>query len=65
VDYFGGSGTTLIASKETGRNCIIFEKNETYCKIIETRIKNEKNLDTINLETVYDNLFESQIPSKV
>jgi site-specific DNA-methyltransferase (adenine-specific) len=65
VDYFGGSGTTLIASKETGRNCIIFEKDETYCKIIETRIKNEKNLDTNNSGTVYDNLFESKIPSKV
>lgn len=41
VDYFGGSGTTLIASKELNRNCIVFEKNQTYVDIINTRIQNE------------------------
>jgi DNA modification methylase len=43
VDYFGGSGTTLIASNETKRECIIFEKDKTYCEIIKTRVANEKN----------------------
>lgn len=41
VDYFGGSGTTLIACKELNRNCIIFEKNSTYCDIIQTRYDKE------------------------
>jgi site-specific DNA-methyltransferase (adenine-specific) len=41
VDYFGGSGTTLIASKELDRNCIIIEKNSTYIEIIKTRLLNE------------------------
>ena len=43
VDYFGGSGTTLIAANETQRICTIFEKDKTYCEIIKTRVKNEKN----------------------
>ncbi len=41
VDYFGGSGTTLIASKELDRNCVIFEKNDTYVEIINTRLKSD------------------------
>ena len=52
VDYFGGSGTTLIASNETRRICTIFEKDKTYCEIIKTRVKNEKNptpMNTTNL----------------
>ena len=42
VDYFAGSGTTLISSKELNRNCVVFEINKTYIQIIETRLKNEK-----------------------
>jgi len=42
VDYFGGSGTTLVACKELNRNCIIFEKDKTYCEIIKIRLTNEK-----------------------
>lgn len=41
VDYFGGSGTTMIASKELDRNCIIFEKDKTCIEIIKTRLVNE------------------------
>jgi DNA modification methylase len=41
VDYFGGSGTTLIAAKELNRNSIVFEINPIYCKIIQTRFENE------------------------
>lgn len=41
VDFFGGSGTTLIAAIELNRKCFIFEKNEIYCNIMQTRLKNE------------------------
>jgi len=44
VDYFLGSGTTLIASKELKRNCIGFEVDDNYCKIINQRLKNEKEV---------------------
>ena len=39
VDYFLGSGTTLIVSKETKRKCIGFEINKEYHKIIEKRLE--------------------------
>ena len=42
VDYFGGSGTTIVACKELNRKCIIFEKDETYVEMIKTRLVNEK-----------------------
>lgn len=62
VDYFGGSGTTLIASKELNRNCVIFEKNQTYVEIMKTRLKKEKvkivNNNNQFLNPVFDNLFE-------
>lgn len=44
VDYFLGSGTTLIASKELKRNCIGFEVDDNYCKIINQRLKNEEEV---------------------
>tara|TARA_X000000950_G_C13853628_1_gene635636 strand:+ start:64 stop:966 length:903 start_codon:yes stop_codon:yes gene_type:complete len=42
ADYFGGSGTTAVACKETNREYILFEMNKTYCDIIKTRLQNEK-----------------------
>jgi site-specific DNA-methyltransferase (adenine-specific) len=66
VDYFGGSGTTLIASKELERNCVIFEKNNTYIDIINTRLNseiennnNEKDKKSNN-NTFNNNLFEEE-----
>jgi site-specific DNA-methyltransferase (adenine-specific) len=50
VDYFGGSGTTLIASKELDRNCIIFEKNNTYVEVTQTRLINETNPDDLLID---------------
>lgn len=38
LDPFAGSGTTLIASKDLGRNFIGFEISSEYCEIIETRL---------------------------
>lgn len=36
-DPFGGSGTTLIASEKTGRECLIMELDEKYCDVIVKR----------------------------
>ena len=41
VDYFSGSGTTAIASKELNRNYIVFDINQTCIKMLEERLKNE------------------------
>ncbi|HQZ81827.1 MAG TPA: site-specific DNA-methyltransferase [Pyrinomonadaceae bacterium] len=48
VDPFAGSGTTGIAAMQLGRNCLLIENNEQYCKEAMRRLENEvegKNLD--------------------
>lgn len=37
LDLFGGSGTTLIASEETGRKCFMMELDPKYCDVIIKR----------------------------
>lgn len=37
IDCFGGSGSTLIACEQTGRNCYMMELSEQYCDIIIDR----------------------------
>jgi len=41
VDFFGGSGTTAIACKELNRRYILFERDNEYCQMIETRLEKE------------------------
>ena len=43
LDCFAGSGTTGIMAYETGRNCILIEKDETYCDIIKERFNKRFN----------------------
>ena len=40
LDLFGGSGTTLIASEQTGRHCYMSELDEHYCDVIIERWSN-------------------------
>jgi len=43
LDNCAGSGTTGVACQNLNRNCILMEKDEQYCKVIEKRLKdNEK-----------------------
>lgn len=37
LDTFGGSGSTLIASEQTGRICRMMELDEKYCDVIRRR----------------------------
>ena len=37
VDFFGGSGSTLIACEKTKRNCFMMELDEKYCDVIVKR----------------------------
>ena len=36
-DPFGGSGSTLIACEQIGRNCFVVELDEKYCQVIINR----------------------------
>ena len=37
LDFFGGSGSTLIACEKTGRNCYMMELDPKYCDVIVAR----------------------------
>ncbi len=37
LELFGGSGSTLIACEQTGRNCFAMELDELYCDVIVSR----------------------------
>lgn len=37
IDYFGGSGSTLIACEQTGRKCYMIETKPNYCATISKR----------------------------
>ena len=39
LDLFGGSGSTLIASEQTGRRCFLMELDPLYCDVIVQRFE--------------------------
>jgi DNA modification methylase len=52
LDLFGGSGSTLIASEQTGRTCYMLELDPVYCDVIRKRYeeyikKSESNTDIV------------------
>ncbi len=51
LDPFGGKGTTLIASEETGRRCYMMEINPKYCDTIIRRWMNLTDQQVIHAET--------------
>lgn len=40
IDYFGGSGSTLIACEQTNRTCYMMELDPHYCDVIRKRYQN-------------------------
>lgn len=44
LDPFAGSGTTLLACKETDRRGIAIELNEKYCRLAKTRLMNTQRM---------------------
>lgn len=42
LDPFAGSGTTGVACQNTGRDCILIEREDEYIEIIKARINNKK-----------------------
>jgi site-specific DNA-methyltransferase (adenine-specific) len=47
IDFFAGSGTTGVGCQNLNRNCILIEKDEQYCEIIEKRLKDNKKQKTL------------------
>jgi len=45
LDCFAGSGTTGVACLNTGRHCILIERQEIYCAIINQRLNLIEELD--------------------
>jgi DNA modification methylase len=39
IDLFGGSGSTLIAAEQTGRNAFLMELDPLYCDVIVQRFE--------------------------
>jgi site-specific DNA-methyltransferase (adenine-specific) len=54
LDLFGGSGSTLIASEQTGRKCLTMEYDEKYATVI---IKRYENLTGIKGELVNERVL--------
>lgn len=58
LDPFVGSGTTLVAAQDTGRNAVGFDLQEKYAKLTFNRLKDNKNLfeETTQIAIVDDAL---------
>lgn len=64
VDFFTGSGTTLIACEKTNRKCYGMELDESYCDVIINRWMNYTGRVDVALEStgeLYNDLKKSRI----
>ena len=52
LDAFGGSGSTLMAAEQTGRVCLICEKDEHYCDVILSRWEKLTGMSAKRIEEV-------------
>ena len=59
LDLFGGSGSTLIAAEQTGRNAYLMEIDPPYCDIIADRFQRFTGVPAI-----LDRTGDSPIPMK-
>ena len=51
VDYFGGSGSTLIACEKTGRHCRMMELDEKYVDVVISRWQDFTGKEAVHAET--------------
>jgi DNA modification methylase len=51
VDFFGGSGSTLIACEKTGRDCAMIELDPKYCDVIVKRWQDFTGKEATHAET--------------
>lgn len=63
LDPFLGSGTTLYASQDTGRNCIGIEIDADYCELVKSRCTHRRFLDRDVRYILGNYEFVSSIPS--
>jgi site-specific DNA-methyltransferase (adenine-specific)/modification methylase len=62
LDPFLGSGTTATVAKKLGRNYYGIEKEKTYFKASEQRLKNTKVIENDYLDTLKNNRSKPRIP---
>ena len=62
LDPFLGSGTTATVAKKLGRNYYGIEKEKTYFKVAEQRIKKTKPIDDDYLDTLQNNRSKPRVP---
>ena len=62
LDPFFGTGTTGAVCKMLGRNFIGLEREESYAKVAEKRIKNTRSLDNSSLKVSAGKRSEPRIP---
>jgi tRNA G10 N-methylase Trm11 len=54
VDPFNGSGTTLVAAADLGRNAVGFDINKAYCKLSDARLPKGHKTATPKQLTICD-----------
>ncbi len=62
LDPFLGSGTTATVAKKLGRNYYGIEKEKTYFKAAEKRLRNTKQIEDDLLDTLKNNRSKPRIP---